>query len=61
MINYGNENVATMSYKIEFSDSARFMETWLPSLVDNLAEGIHKIWWKIVLVLLNIKMLLKIK
>ena len=39
----GNENVATISYKIEFVDSARFMATSLSNLVDNLTEGIHKI------------------
>ena len=39
----GNENVVTISYKMEFIDSARFMETSLPNLVDNLTEGIHKI------------------
>ena len=32
-----------MSYKIKLIDSARFMETSLSSLVDNLMEGIHKI------------------
>ena len=39
----GNERVVTMSYKIKFIDSARFMTTSLSNLVDNLAEGIHKI------------------
>ena len=37
----GNESVATISYKIKFIDSARFMST--SNLVDNLAEGIHKL------------------
>ena len=32
-----------MSYKIKLIDSARFMETSLSNLVDNLMEGIHKI------------------
>ena len=32
-----------MSYKINFIDSARFMASSLSNLVDNLAEGIHKI------------------
>ena len=39
----GNENVVTISYKIKFIDSARFMATSLSNLVDNLTEGIHKI------------------
>ena len=39
----GNESVATISYKIKFIDSARFMATSLSNLVDNLTEGIHKI------------------
>ena len=38
----GNESVATISYKINFIDSARFMASPLSNLVDNLAEGIHK-------------------
>ena len=39
----GNESVDTISYKIKFIDSARFMATSLSNLVDNFAEGIHKI------------------
>ena len=39
----GNESVVTISYKIKFIDSARFMATSLSNLVDNLREGIHKI------------------
>ena len=39
----GNENIVTRSYKIKFIDSARFNASLLPDLVDNLAEGIHKI------------------
>ena len=39
----GNENVKTIFYKIKFIDSARFMESSLPNLADNLTEGIHKI------------------
>ena len=39
----GNESVVTISYKINFIDSARFMATSLSNLLDNLAEGIHKI------------------
>ena len=39
----GNESVATISYKLKFIDSARFMATSLSNLVDNLKEGIHKV------------------
>ena len=39
----GNENVATISYKIKFIDSATFMARSLSNLVDNLEEGIQKI------------------
>ena len=39
----GNESVVTLSYKIEFIDSAIFMATSLSNLVANLTEGIHKI------------------
>ena len=39
----GNEKVVTISYKIKFIDSARFMASSLSNLVNNLAEGIHKI------------------
>ena len=38
-----NENVVAIPYKIKFLDSARFMVSSLSDLVDNLAEGIHKI------------------
>ena len=41
--NDGNESVVTISYKIKFIDSARFMASSLLNLFDNLAEGIHKI------------------
>ena len=39
----GNESVATISYRLKFIDSARFMATSLSNLVDNLKEGIHKV------------------
>ena len=39
----GNESVVTISYKIKFINSARFMATSLSNLTDNIAEGIHKI------------------
>ena len=41
-----NESVVTISYRIKFIDSARFMSTSLSNLVDNLAEGICKITCK---------------
>ena len=37
-----DENV-TISYKIKFIDSARFMASSLSNLLENLAERIHKI------------------
>ena len=39
----GNESVVTLSYKIKFIDSARFMASSLSNLVENLTEGIHKV------------------
>ena len=39
----------TISYKLKFMDSARFMESSSSDLVENLAslsEGIHKIKYK---------------
>ena len=39
----GIENIITISYKIKFIDSARFIASLLSNLVDNLAEEIHKI------------------
>ena len=42
----GNEDIITISYKIKFTDSARFMPSSLSNLVSNLAEGIHKIKYK---------------
>ena len=40
----GNDiTVVTVSYKIKFIDSARFMAISLSNLADNLTEGIHKI------------------
>ena len=50
-----NKSVANISYKIKFIDSARFMASSLSNLVDNLAEGIHNINVKIVIVFLNMK------
>ena len=42
----GNEIVVTISYKIKFIGSARFMASSLSNLVHNLSEGIHKITCK---------------
>ena len=53
----GNENVVTISYKIEFIDSGRFMATSLSNLADNLTEGIHKIKCKDRDFFLNMKVL----
>ena len=39
----GNESAFTISCKIKFIDSARFIARSLLNLVDNLAEGINKI------------------
>ena len=39
----GNKSVVNISYKIKFIDSVRFMTSSLSNLIDNLAEGIHKI------------------
>ena len=39
----GDESVETISYKIKFMDSMRFMETSLSKVVDDLTEEIHKI------------------
>ena len=39
----GNESVVTISDKIKCIDSAIFMASSLSNLVDNLAEGIHKV------------------
>ena len=38
-----NESFIIISYKIKFIDSARFMDTSLSNLVDNLTDGIYNI------------------
>ena len=38
----GNESIVTISYKIKFDNSAKFVAGSLSDLADNLAEGIHK-------------------
>ena len=52
----GNNSVATISYKIKFIDSSRFIASSLSNLVDNLAEEIHKIKCKVAICFLNIKL-----
>ena len=49
--------VETISYKIKFIDSMRFVATFLSKLVDSLTEGIQKLNAKIVIVFLNMKLL----
>ena len=39
----GEEITKTISYKLLFIDNARFMASSLSDLVDNRAEGIHKV------------------
>ena len=39
----GKEITKTESYSLQFIDSARFLASSLSNLVNNLAEGIHKI------------------
>ena len=53
----GNKSIVTISYKIKFFDSARFMETSISNLVDNLTEGIHKIKCRDCDCFLNMKLL----
>ena len=37
-----NEGIITISYKIKFIDSARFMASLLSNLVHNFTDGVHK-------------------
>ena len=39
----GEKITKTISYRVQFIDSARFMTSSLSNLVNNLFEGIHKI------------------
>ena len=38
-----NESAVTISYRVYFVDSARFMASSLSNLVGNLVEGVYKI------------------
>ena len=38
----GKQIIKTISCRLQFIDSARFMASLLSNLVNNLAEGIHK-------------------
>ena len=51
----GNESAAIISYKIQLIDGSKFMAISLSNLVDNLAEGIHKIICKDCNFVLNTK------
>ena len=53
----GNESVVTRFYKIKFIDGARFMASSLSNLVDNIAEGIHKIKCKVFVYFLEYEIL----
>ena len=53
----GNKSVVNVSYKIKFIDSARFMASSLSNLVDNIAEGIHKIKCKVFVYFLEYEIL----
>ena len=52
---YGNEGISTVSCKIKFVDSVRFMASSVSDLVDNLTEGIQRL-----IVFWNTKMLMTI-
>ena len=52
---YDEKSIESISYKIKFIYSMRFMVTSLPNLVDNLSGRISKLNIKIVAVLLNMK------
>ena len=53
----GDEDITTISCKVKFIDSARFMVSLLSNLVDNLAKEFIKLNVKIAIVFLNTKML----
>ena len=39
----GKESTKNISYRLQFIDSAKFTESSLSNLVNNIAEGIHRI------------------
>ena len=43
IVKNGEEITKTISYRLQFIDSARFMTSSLSNLVNNFAEVIHKI------------------
>ena len=53
----GDEDITTISCKVKFIDSARFMVSLLSNLVDNLPKEFIKLNAKIAIVFLNTKML----
>ena len=42
-----NESAVTISYKINFTDKARYIATSLSNLIDSLTEGNHEIKCKV--------------
>lgn len=44
--NESNKALETISYKITFIDTLRFMTTSLSNLINNLSEGIPNIIWE---------------
>ena len=53
----GYESIVTISYKIKFIDSARFMANSLSNLVDNLVKEFANLIVNIVTIFLNMKVL----
>ena len=51
------DNDKTITYKLKFIDSFRFMSNLLSSLVDNLSEGLHNKNVEIVILVLSIYIL----
>ena len=56
MIKKGKKITITISYRLQFIDSARFMASSLSNPINNLAEGIHKINVNMDLVIKNLKL-----
>ena len=51
----GNESVVAISYKIKFIDSARFVGSSLPNLLNKLQTKFRKLNVEIVIFFLNMK------